>query len=207
VEVVEGERAVEAVVLSNGHKLPADLILLAIGTDPATDWLTTSGLPTQGGIPTDQYLQTEIDSIWAAGDVALFDDTLLGAVHRLGNWDNASAQGQIAGENMALATPKAFELLSAYSISFFGTNISFVGDVHHHAKMTAVPRGSARSGAYGRLLLHHDRLVGATLINRFAERGAIDKIIRSQRTLRQQDILDLTDETVPLRQVATRLAA
>jgi 3-phenylpropionate/trans-cinnamate dioxygenase ferredoxin reductase subunit len=207
IELLEGTSIVQAAVLSNGQRLPTDLVLVAIGVEPELKWLQGSSLDTSGGIATDAFLQTSIENIWAAGDVAVFDDQLLGARHRLGNWDNASAQGELAGQNMTSSTPIAFKALTTYSISLFGTNISFIGDVHHHSRMIAIPRGSARSGAYGRLLLHQDRLVGATLINRFTERTALEKIIRSRLPLRKQDILDLTDESVAVSDVAKRLTA
>lgn len=205
VEHVEGDGRVEGVLLSNGKRLPTDLLLTNIGVDPDIAWLQHTPLRQNGGIEVDAFLRTSYDSIWAAGDIALFDDTLLGARHRLGNWDNAVGHGEVAGHNMVSDQPKPFESLTTYSTSFFGTNISFVGDFHHHARMTVIPRGSARSGHYARLLLHDGRLVGATLINLFAERQPIEQLIRHRVAITKQTMLDLTDETVSLRDIVKRL--
>jgi nitrite reductase (NADH) large subunit len=204
VEMLEGDAKVEAALLSDGKRLPVDLVLLSIGVGSNVGWLEGGGLDVSSGVSVDKYLQTEIDNIWAAGDIALFDDTILGLRHRLGNWHNASAQGETAGFNMVSTEPKPFEAVTSYFVSVFGTDISFIGDVRMQAGVTAVPRGSARSGAYGRILVRDERVVGATLINRFAERGPIEQLIRSRRQLRQRDVLDLTDESVPLRDVAQR---
>lgn len=202
VAMLDGDKKVEAAVLSNGKRLPVDLVLLSIGTEPNIAWLEGSGLDISGGVAVDPYLRTAVDTIWAAGDIALFHDTVLGSRHRLGNWHNASAQGEAAGFNMTAASPKPFEAVTSYYVSVFDTDISFVGDVHIHTGITAVPRGSARGGAYGRIMIRDERVVGATLINRFAERGPIEQLILSRKHLQQRDILDLTDESVPLRKVA-----
>lgn len=205
VMAIEGRSVAEAVVLSNGKRLPTDTIITNIGVDPATTWLTNSGLKVDGGVEVDEYLNTDQPEIWAAGDIALFYDQLLGVRHRIANWDNAAAQGELVGRNMSTDQPQPFITLSAYTIDCLGMNISFIGETHHHAGVVAVPRGSARSGAYGRLLLHDHRLVGATLINRFPDKQPIEQLIRHQAHLNQQHIIDLTDETVDLRHLASSL--
>jgi 3-phenylpropionate/trans-cinnamate dioxygenase ferredoxin reductase subunit len=205
VEHIEGDRQVEGVVLSNGKRLPADLVLTNIGVGPDVDWLASSGLRIDGGVEADATLQTSDPAVWAAGDIALFEDKLAGLRHRLGNWDNSLAHGQTAGYNMVADQPKSLEALTAYSVNFFDTNISFIGDFHHHADMVALPRGSARSGHYGRLLLRDHKVVGATLIDRFADRQPVEQLIRSGVALNRQSLLDLTDESLPLRDTVKRL--
>ncbi len=205
VEVLEGATHVEAALLSNGQRLLTDLVLVNIGVDPMIAWLEGSGIALDGGVVTDEFLQTSAKNVWAAGDIALFNDKLLGAHHRLGNWSNAAAQGETAGLNMTQSKPTAFEAVSTYSISLFGKNISFVGDFHMHARMTAIPRGSARSGAYGRMMMRNNVVVGATLINRFADRQPIEELIKAQIPLNRRDVVDLTDESVPLDRTVRRL--
>jgi 3-phenylpropionate/trans-cinnamate dioxygenase ferredoxin reductase subunit len=205
VEYLGGDNRVEYAVLSNGRRIETDLVLAALGTEPCTEWLESSGVELFGGVVTDACLKTNVDNIWAAGDIALFHDTVLGSRHRLGNWHNAAAQGEIAGHNMTSDEPKPFEAITSYFESVLQTDICFVGDVYRQSGIDIIPRGSARSGAYGRILVRGGRAIGATLINRFAERGPVERLIRSQRRLSRQDILDLTDESVPLSVLENRL--
>lgn len=203
VSQVEGQDQVEAVILSNGKRLPADTVITNIGVEPVVDWLQHCPLTIDGGVEVDKYLQTSDQSIWAAGDVALFHDTLSGVRHRIANWDNAASQGQVAGNNMASLAAQPFETVSSYTIHALGMDVSFIGDTHHHTGVMAVPRGSARAGAYGRMLLHNHHLVGATLINRFAEKEAVEALIRSGKSLNQSMLMALTDESVDLRSLAS----
>jgi 3-phenylpropionate/trans-cinnamate dioxygenase ferredoxin reductase subunit len=205
VEHIEGDATVEAVLLSDGRRMPADLIITNIGAEPDTEWLRSSGLALDSGVLVDTFLQSSDDAVWAAGDIAMFEDVMLGVRHRLGNWANATAQGEAAAYNMTSNQPKPFESISAYSITFMGLHVDFVGDYHVHSGMTAVPRGSGRSGHYARLMVHEDRLVGATLLNYFADKPAVERIIASRSKLRKADLLALTDETIPLRETANYL--
>src|SRR5690606_29236372 len=68
VEHILGQKQVEGVILSNGKHLKTDLILVNIGIDLQTDWLKHSGLLLEGGIITNQYMQTELPDVYAAGD-------------------------------------------------------------------------------------------------------------------------------------------
>jgi hypothetical protein len=54
-------------------------------------------------------------------------------------------------------------------------------------------------------MVHEDRLVGATLLNYFADKPAVERIIARRNKLRKADLLALTDETIPLRETANYL--
>lgn len=205
VEAFAGEEMVEAAVLSNGRRLKTDLVLANIGNDYNTEWLEGSGLTIERGVVVNQYLQTDEPDIFAAGDIANFYDPLLGIYHQVGNWNNASMHGQVAGQNMTghLAEITA---VTSYSINFMGKDISFIGQTSVRPAITAIPRGSHRSGSYGRLLMKNNRLIGATLINRFQEREPISRLISSQLPV-NEFLADLTDESIPLAKLVDQIGA
>lgn len=89
---------VSEVVLSDGSAVPADLVLVAIGSVPATDWLAGSGLPLTNGVDCDEFCQAA-PGVVAAGDVASWLDPELGRVrveHRM----NATEQGIAAARTL-----------------------------------------------------------------------------------------------------------
>ena len=205
VDAVVGEKKVESVILSNGRQHKADVILAHIGIDFNTDWLDNSGIEIEKGVVVNQYLQTNIENIYAAGDIALFYDPLIGIYHQQGNWNNATFHGQVAGQNMT-GHQTEIAAVTSYSINFMGKDISFLGQTSLRTSITAVPRGSARHGAYGRILVGNGQVIGATLINRFGERSAISRLISAQVDVSKY-LADLADESVPLNHLAKRLGA
>ncbi|GAA4873761.1 FAD-dependent oxidoreductase [Saccharopolyspora cebuensis] len=85
-----GER-VSGVRLSTGEVLPADVVVVAIGAVPATDWLAGSGLDLDDGVVCDAHCRAA-PGIYAVGDVARWRHEGLGGLVRLENRTNATEQ-------------------------------------------------------------------------------------------------------------------
>ncbi|MEV1025121.1 FAD-dependent oxidoreductase [Streptomyces sp. NPDC050264] len=96
---------VTGVRLATGEVLPADVVAVAIGARPATDWLTGSGLPLGDGVECDAHCRAA-PGTWAVGDVASWHDERLGRRLRLENRTNATEQAQTVAANiMGAARP------------------------------------------------------------------------------------------------------
>ncbi|MGD0254206.1 MAG: FAD-dependent oxidoreductase [Acidimicrobiales bacterium] len=91
--------AVNGVELDDATVVPADVVLVAIGVVPSTDWLDGSGLEVRDGIVVDATLHAT-DDIVAAGDVARWYDESLGGEVRIEHWTNASEQGVAAARDL-----------------------------------------------------------------------------------------------------------
>jgi NADPH-dependent 2,4-dienoyl-CoA reductase/sulfur reductase-like enzyme len=89
----------EEVVLDDGTKLPADLVVVGIGVNPRIELAEAAGLATDRGITVDRYLRTSDPHIWAAGDVARYPG-FDGEAVRVEHWVLAERQGQNAARNI-----------------------------------------------------------------------------------------------------------
>jgi NADPH-dependent 2,4-dienoyl-CoA reductase/sulfur reductase-like enzyme len=106
IEALVGTTHVEAVGLTDGSTLPADVVLLALGAVPNVEWLAGSGLQLDGGVVCDATLTASCDpDILAAGDLASWPHPLAdGERVRVEHWTVAAEHGQLAGRN-ALRDP------------------------------------------------------------------------------------------------------
>ena len=86
---------------ASGKSVESDLLIVGIGIAPAVDLAREAGLAVENGIVVNEYLETSQADIYAAGDNAFFPYAALGQHTRVEHWDNARAQGQCAGRNMA----------------------------------------------------------------------------------------------------------
>ena len=89
-----------SVSLDNGEALPADLIISATGVRPNIEFLEGSGIETDQGILIDRHMQTSVEGVYAAGDVAQGLDFSTGEYSVQAIQPTAAEHGQIAARNM-----------------------------------------------------------------------------------------------------------
>jgi NADPH-dependent 2,4-dienoyl-CoA reductase/sulfur reductase-like enzyme len=99
VAALRGEGTVSAVELTDGTVVPTEVVLVAIGSTPTTDWLTGSGIPVQDGVLCDATCQAA-DGVFAAGDVARWRNPHFGTRMRVEHRMNATEQGMAVARNL-----------------------------------------------------------------------------------------------------------
>ena len=94
---IRGGDHVDTVVLTDGTALPADLVVVGIGSRPVTDWLAGSGVElaeVDGGVLCDEVGRTSAPHVWALGDVASWRDAT-GHQSRVEHWSNVADQARV----------------------------------------------------------------------------------------------------------------
>lgn len=98
-----GDKKVEAVITSKGEKIPADVVIIATGVRPNTQFLKDSGinmLP-NGALIVDEHGKTSIEDIYAAGNCATVRNIVSGKDTYVPLATGANKLGRIVGENLA----------------------------------------------------------------------------------------------------------
>ncbi|HEU4699039.1 MAG TPA: FAD-dependent oxidoreductase [Gemmatimonadales bacterium] len=120
----------DAVTLSDGTGVAADLVVAGVGVYPATELAEAAGLAVARGILVDEYLETSTLGIYAAGDLARWPDPHTGERVRVEHWVVAQRQGQTAARNM-LATSSAgrerFDAIPFFWSQHYDVTISYAG--------------------------------------------------------------------------------
>lgn len=100
IELTGKKGRVAGVRLLDGRSLKCDLVTYAIGIRPRLALARQAGLAVDRGILVNEYLQTNIPDIYAAGDVAQVYDPVIGRSVLDSLWGPARQQGYAAGLNM-----------------------------------------------------------------------------------------------------------
>ena len=131
--------------LDDGHEVAADFVLAGIGVRPRTALAAAAGLTVSSGIEVDEFLETGLAGIYAAGDVASYPDPLSGQRLRIEHWVVAERQGQVAAANM-LGARRRFGAVPFFWTEQYGTALRYVG---HAAGWDEVRiEGSIEGGAF-----------------------------------------------------------
>jgi NADPH-dependent 2,4-dienoyl-CoA reductase/sulfur reductase-like enzyme len=127
---------VAGVRLDTGEEIPADVVVIAIGAIPATDWLAGSGLRVDDGLVCDSRCRAA-EGIYAVGDVARWRRADLGTLVRLENRTNATEQaGAVAADILGADQP--YLPVPYFWTDQFDSRIQVHGELPTGAEVTIV---------------------------------------------------------------------
>jgi NADPH-dependent 2,4-dienoyl-CoA reductase/sulfur reductase-like enzyme len=174
-----------------GRELSADLAILGVGVKPATDYLEGCGIELENGtVVVDERFATNVQGVWAVGDIARFHDPVFGHRRLIQHWTNANHQGERLGRLLA-GDDAPYDQVAFFFSEVFGTKIGLLGDLDGgHDEL--VMRGSLEAGALIGWYLSDDRLVAAIVVGQPPElQEEINAVLRAHA--RVTDRIGLTD--------------
>lgn len=181
---VVGKESVSGVKTNSGLEVPVDMVGYGIGLERRLDFLAGSNIKTNQGVVVNEYLESSVSGIYAAGDAAEFFDATIGKTHILGNWDNAERQGKTAGLNM-VGEKTPYQELTSYSMSVGGLIVATVGNTVVAGSDEIIVRKNEND--YIKILLSQNRIIGAAFVGGIKDLMMIKKLIIEKKVLSPED--------------------
>lgn len=173
------------IYLSNGEKVPTNLAGVGIGIE--SNFQPFSGLKTNKGILTNEFLETSDPNVYASGDVAEYFDGMSGVSRTSGNWTTAFLQGKTAALNM-LGGHEVFRSVPTYNINHLGLGIASLGFTDDADEIWEHEGSSTHMFGLARVFLKEGRVAGALLINRFNDKITLARLIEEKRAVLKDEL-------------------
>jgi 3-phenylpropionate/trans-cinnamate dioxygenase ferredoxin reductase subunit len=189
----EGTTRVDRIVTKGGLRLDCDFVVVGIGIEPAVDFLDGSGVDVDNGVVVDEYCQTNVSGIYAAGDVANHYHPLFDRRIRVEHWQNAIKQGAAAARNM-LGRRIAYDEVHWFWSDQYDANLQYAG--FHNTWDRLVTRGDLGSDSFLACYVNDGRIDAAVALNRGKDLRRVMALIKARRPV---DVERLGDESVDVR--------
>ncbi|WP_244818385.1 anthranilate 1,2-dioxygenase system ferredoxin--NAD(+) reductase [Caballeronia sp. Lep1P3] len=181
-------------VATSGGDIPADVVVVGIGVVPNVELARDAGLAVDNGIVVDERCRTSDPFVYAAGEVTMHFNPLLGRSLRVESWQVAENQPVVAATNMLGGDAIYAETPWLWSDQY-DSNVQTLGIFADSEEK--VVRGSPHEGSFCVLALNHAGLIEAVaVVNAGREIGVCKRLIAAGKAL---DPMALRDTSKSLR--------
>lgn len=153
-----GKEKVEGVRLKDGRVVEGQMVIISAGVRPNTDLAEKMGLEVKNGILVNDRMETKIEGIFGAGDVAEHRGRVYGI------WPAAQKQGEIAGVNMAGGDESYGGTVVSNTLKVVGIDLTSTGEIDAEGKLECVVRSDREKCQYCKVTFREDKIVGCILL-------------------------------------------
>lgn len=178
-EEILGKEKVEGVRLKDDRVAEGQMAIISAGVRPNLVLAKEMGLEIKNGILVNDRLETKIQDIFAAGDVA---------EHRgrtYGIWPAAQRQGEIAGVNMAGGNEVYEGTVVSNTLKVVGIDLTSAGEIDAEGKLECVVRSDREKCNYCKVTFKEDKVVGCIVLGDIQKRSEILKTIGKEISSRE----------------------
>ena len=182
---LEGAGTQLVVLTESGRRIEANGVVAGIGIQPNVDLAAAAGLQVDNGIVVNGSLQTSRPDIYAAGDVANFQDNVLAIRRRVEHEDNANRMGKAAGRAMAGASVD-YDTSPMFYSDLFDLGYEAVGEIDSRLQVVIDWQQPFQKGTFYYLTDQHVR--GVLLWNVWGQVDAARALIRPGETVTPESL-------------------
>ncbi len=172
-----GENRVKGLLLSDGREIGTELVLLSTGVRPNTKLVEElPGISRGTGIKVNQYMETGVANVFAAGDVAEHGGICYGI------WGPAALQGRVAGVNMSGDKMVFQPPLPSHKLKVANINVISLGIIDPGERYSC--QIEEKEDAYKKVILAGEQAIGAIIVGNFA---GLEQLLS---TIKQNNLLN-----------------
>ncbi|HEY8889504.1 MAG TPA: FAD-dependent oxidoreductase [Clostridium sp.] len=170
-----GGNKVKGVKTMDEKTIDCDMVIFSVGIRANKELLESTPIKTNNGIVVNERMETNIENVYAAGDVAELNGKIVGL------WNIAIEQGKTAGYNIVGRHAVYNGIVPVTILNAFNTALFSMGEIDEKLCDRAITDESSDSLSYKRLFIRDNKIIGAIVIgdNKYSAllKNAIEKRI------------------------------
>lgn len=177
---ITGTATVESVVLESEEVIRTEMVIISAGVRPNLELGKYLGLTCNRGIVIDSNLRTSRPEIFAAGDVAEFNEMVYGI------WPAAMKQGEMAGTNMAGENNAYPGSIMANKLKVVGIDLASAGEIDVENRFTS--RIEETDNVYKKIVTDNDQIIGCIMLGDTSDFIKITRAISEKKNIKEIEI-------------------
>ncbi|HVR46634.1 MAG TPA: FAD-dependent oxidoreductase [Candidatus Binatia bacterium] len=170
----EGSGRLERAVLQDGSRVDCDVAVIGIGVEPSFEILTNTPVEVGGGVLVNEFCQTSVPRVFAAGDVASSWNPRYAKRLRVEHFDNAQHQAIVAAKAM-LGPTNPYDPIPSFWSDQFSYSLRYRGDAHQWDSVAF--RGDTQAGSFSAFYVKGGAVQAVCSVNRYAENYGAQRLI------------------------------
>jgi 3-phenylpropionate/trans-cinnamate dioxygenase ferredoxin reductase subunit len=187
--ITGSNRKADGVLLADGSRVDADVIITGVGITPNSQLAEAAGLDVSNGIRVDAQLRSSDPDIYAAGDVANAFHPRLGQHIRVEHWANALHQPPAAARAM-LGQDVAFDRVPYFFTDQYDLGMEYSGYVEPGGYDEVVFRGDVGGREFIAFWLKGGQVLAGMNVNVWGVNDAIAGLVRDGRPVDKDALQD-----------------
>ncbi|HFJ9467044.1 FAD-dependent oxidoreductase [Bacillus thuringiensis] len=183
IDSILGKESVTGIKMNDNSQINCDSIVYSIGVTPNTILVHDTAIKLNRGIVVDEEMRTNIDSVYAAGDVAEVNNEIEGL------WGTALEQGRVAGSNMVSKTAIYKKEIPTTIFNAFNVSLFSIGVVNEEQCDTTIVEEDGKE-KYTRLFIKDNKIVGVISLEGVAASIPYKSAIEKHVSLEGIDLLN-----------------
>ncbi|MCB2309720.1 FAD-dependent oxidoreductase [Clostridium tagluense] len=155
---ITGDTKVASILIDKEVKLKCDMVIYSTGIKANKELISNTKVETVRGIVVNNKMETNIKNIYAAGDIAQFDNKVIGL------WNIAIAQGKVAGYNIAGKETVYENITPVTTLNAFGISLFSMGCVDESESTKVLLDEDVNFKIYRKIFIKNNKVIGAIVI-------------------------------------------
>ncbi|MBC8059590.1 MAG: NAD(P)/FAD-dependent oxidoreductase [Clostridiaceae bacterium] len=170
------------VVIDEKIQLQCDMVIYSAGIKPNIELVKNTEIKTSRGILVDNKMQTNIKNIYAAGDIAEFNNQVTGL------WNIAILQGKVAGYNISEKETIYENIVPVTTLNAFGISLFSMGRTDEGKSTKILIEEDFNLKQYKKIFISDNRIVGAIVIGDTKKSPLLKSAIEKALSLEDIDL-------------------